>query len=93
MTDEEHRATLITAIDALLGREISVPEFRRRFYDYYIDVMPESALTDSEHEFFGAVQEKLDWVDEEPDAESRRAGWIGHGEFIAWLGTWRDRLG
>lgn len=93
MSDEEHRAILIKAIDALLGRDISVPVFRRRFYDDYIDVVPESALTDPEREFFAAVQEKLDWVDEEPDAESRRAGRIGHGEFIAWLGTWRDRLG
>jgi hypothetical protein len=78
------------AIDALLDESLSVPEFRRRYYDYYVDVLPEWALTDKQRQFFGAAQEKLDWVDDDPDAESRRAGWVGYREFIAWLRDWRD---
>jgi hypothetical protein len=32
------------------------------------------------------VQEKLDFVDaSEPDAESRRYGWVGPEEFRRWL--------
>ena len=90
MDEEDHSVVLMKAIDALLDEGLSMPEFRRRFYDYYVDVLPEWALTDKQRQFFGTVQEKMDWVDEEPDAESRRAGWIGYGEFIAWLREWRN---
>mgnify|MGYP007127696968 CR=1 FL=1 len=93
MSDEEHRAILMGSIDAVLGRRISVPGFRSRYYDYYVDVLPESALTDADRDLFAAVQEKLDWVDEAPDAESRRAGWIDYDEFIAWLRVLRPRFG
>lgn len=86
----EHREILLAAIDSLLGGQIDVPEFRRRYYDYYIDVLPEWALSDHERAFFGAVQEKLDWTDEKPDELSRRAGWIDFAEFKAWLSEERE---
>ena len=35
---------MIDAIDRLLGGEIGVDEFRTDFYDYYVDVVPDSAL-------------------------------------------------
>ena len=91
--DDDHARILLEAIDGFLRGEMAVDEFRRRFYDYYVDVLPEWALTDRERRFFGAVQEKLDWVDEQPDAASRADGWVDHAEFQRWLsdlrGVWQ----
>jgi hypothetical protein len=92
MDEDADRAFLLNSIDMLLRNEISVPEFRARYYDYYVDELPEWALSDDEEEFFGAVHEKLDWVDKTPDAESRKAGWIDHEEFKSWLRIHRDSL-
>ena len=81
MTDEgDHGHFLLGTIDEFLRGETSVEDFRTRFYDYYIDVLPEWALSDRERDFYGSVQEKLDWVDRAPDALSRADGWIDHDD-------------
>jgi len=35
--------------------------------------------------FFGDIQEKLDFTDENPDEESRKYGYINHKEYVKWL--------
>lgn len=86
----DHSEFLLNAIDAFLRGELTFPEFRERYYDYYIDQLPEWALTDRERDFFSEVQEKLDWVDRNPDYESRRAGWIDYEQFTTWLRVERE---
>ena len=68
-----------------LDREWSVQDFRQGFYDYYLEDVPDEDMSRSEREFFNAIQEKLDWVDENPDDESRGFCWIDNIQFLNWL--------
>ncbi|NIR46333.1 MAG: hypothetical protein GWN99_17940 [Gemmatimonadetes bacterium] len=72
-------------IQRVASGEWSVSEFDRSYYDYFLDEAAPESLTGRELEFFGAVQEKLDWVDESPDSESRSYGWMDHQEFREWV--------
>ncbi|MBE9156080.1 hypothetical protein IQ265_04420 [Nodosilinea sp. LEGE 06152] len=65
---------LLSMINTLVAGKYGVPEFEKDYYDFYLDEVPNSALNDEESEFFGSVQEKLDWVDENPDSVSRSYG-------------------
>lgn len=85
MSEVDYRAVLLDMIRKLLTGSWSVPEFRANYYDFVIDGVPDYELSDIEETFFSGVQEKLDWVDSRPDAESRKHGWINHDEFIEWL--------
>ena len=67
-----------------------MPEFEKRYYLYYVEEVPGEALTDRESEFFGYVQEKLDWTAEDPPLEDRRYGWINHAEYVEWVRHLRD---
>ena len=81
------RTELFAQVERLLAGHLSVPAFEARFYDFYMDDVPETALTPREHGFVSAICERLDTTAERPDAESRRRGWIDHGQFLAWLRT------
>ncbi len=72
-------------INNLLTGIWKVDEFRRNYYDFYLEVIPDDLLSDTESEFFASVQEKLDWVDESPDIGSQNAGWLNHEQFVEWL--------
>lgn len=86
-----YEASLLAMIDAVLTRTWSVTEFESSYYDFYLDEVPDQALTEYEHEFFGRVQEQLDLVAEHPDPVSRRDGWMDHPEFLEWLETKRKQ--
>ena len=47
--------------------------------------MPESALTQAEHDFVESVCDRLDVTLERPSAELRRQGWLDYAEFVEWL--------
>ncbi len=72
-------------ITHLIEGNWSVEEFRDKYYGYYLEEVPESALTDAEVGLFGAIQEKLDWTDPSPDKESRKYGWMDNREFVKWV--------
>jgi hypothetical protein len=76
-------------VERLAAGEWDVPAFERAFYDFYLESVPEAALTEREQEFFGLLQERLDWTASEPDSESRRYGWQNYAEYRAWA---RDLL-
>jgi hypothetical protein len=80
-----HDELLLAMIDRLLSGDMSFKDFSRDYYSYYLDGLPDEALTDQQHEFFSAVHERLDWTGEAPDEESRRYGWMDPGEYIDWL--------
>lgn len=81
----DHRAELFALVERVLARTLSVAAFEARFHDFYMDEVPESALTRTEHDFIGGICERLDTTVEHPDAGSRRNGWIDRGQFVAWL--------
>lgn len=68
-----------------------VEEFRFNYYDYYLDDISDEDLSEIEMDFFGGIQEKLDWVDEFPDEESRTVGWLDHEEFILWVKAEKEK--
>lgn len=70
-----HDQVLLQTIDTFLIGSLPFERFSREFYDSYIEVVPDDALTDSQREFYFPIQEKLDWTAPgEPDEESRRYG-------------------
>ena len=79
----DYRAELLAMIERLVGGAWDVPVFERAYYTLYVDRVPWAALTPREHDFFGEVQERLDWTDPAPDAESRAYGWEDHAEYRA----------
>src|SRR5262245_4717562 len=81
----EYREQLLNMIDHLVRGEGSVPEFERHYYRFYIEEVPDDALSDRDSEFFGTVHERLDWTDASPDNESRRHGWLDHEEYRHWV--------
>ena len=86
----DYIAVLLERIDWLLNRELSVSEFREQYYDFYLEQVPDESLSDGDAQFFGAVQEKLDWTDENPDTESRSYGWMNYNEYIKWVRDYRQ---
>ena len=80
-----YKKELIKKINKLLNNEVTVPEFEDQYYFYFLNEVPDDALNDIDFEFFADIQEKLDWVSENPNEEERKYGWINHSEFIEWL--------
>lgn len=72
-------------INLLTKKDYTVEVFRDKYYDFYLEDVPDDALTDDESVLFGSIHEKLDWVDENPNEESRSFGWINNEEFIIWV--------
>lgn len=86
MNDKE---ALLNKINRLLSRELSVPEFRKEYYDFYLE-LPDEALSDEDAKFFGSVQEKLDWTSENPDLESQNYGWMNYNQYIKWVQDYQE---
>jgi hypothetical protein len=85
----DYRAELLSQVERVLAGALSVPAFEARFYDFYMDEVPEAALSQPEHDFVSEICERLDYTVEPPDAESRGYGYGDRAEFLAWL---RDHL-
>ncbi|WP_293005998.1 hypothetical protein [Nitrosomonas sp.] len=85
MTTADYIKQMLTMIDNLLSGMWKIDEFRSNYYDFYLEEVPDDLLSDTESEFFGGVQEKLDWVDESPDIESQNSGWLNHEQFVEWV--------
>ena len=81
----DYRIVLLSKINSLLNEEWDVSQFRKYFYDYYLEQIPEDGLSDIDQIFFADVHEMLDWVDKKPDAESRKYGWIDELQYKNWL--------
>ena len=77
-------------IERLLSGEWSVSKFENEYYDFYLEEVPDKALSDEDSQFFSLVQEKLDWTDAAPDPESRSYGCTNHNEFIQLVQQQRD---
>ncbi len=85
MQKNKYIKNLTSMIEEVLSENCSVSEFRRKFYFYYLDDVPDDALSKKEEEYFNTVQEQLDWVDEHPDDESRSFGWMDEPQYVEWL--------
>lgn len=81
----DYKEALLGKIKRLISGEWTVPRFRESYYWFYLDDVPKEKLTKEDDFFFGEVQEKLDWVNKDPDDESKKAGWMDYLEYIQWL--------
>lgn len=82
---KDYKKELLSRISNLLEGEWDVPTFQKNYYFYYLNEVPDGALTTNESLFFSSIKEKLDFTDEKPDEESRKYGWINHQEYIDWV--------
>jgi len=80
-----YREILLSKINKLINKELTVPEFEKEYYFYFLDDVPDDGLTEDELMFFGDVQEKLDWTDKDPDEVSRSYNWMNHEEYIEYV--------
>lgn len=75
---------LIKKINRLLEGKITVPEFHDEYYMFFVKEAGKD-LTVDDNLFFGDIQEKLDYVVENPEKEDREVGYINYEEYINWL--------
>jgi hypothetical protein len=87
----DYKKQLLALVDQLLAGELTVPQFRVAYYDFYLDEVPDEALTIQDSEFFGLVQEMLDWTALAPPEEDRAVGWMSYDEFRDWVAGERLR--
>ena len=81
----DYQYTLLKMVAHLLDGTWTVSEFRDNYYDFYLEEVPDEAISEFDADFFGLIQEKLDWTDENPDPESRKYGWMDEAEFVKWV--------
>ena len=88
VTSDRHRqerAKLFGWIREFLDSKIGLDDFHRQFYFYFVEELEDDSLDEPDWRFFEVIQEKLDFVSESPDTESRRYGWISDEDFRKWL--------
>jgi hypothetical protein len=92
MDDQLHeRRYLLELLSRFLRHEDDFATFYETFYFHYADDLSDESLSNEDWHFFGAIHEKLDFVAEDPDPQSRKDGWISVGEFRGWLGDLLSR--
>lgn len=80
-----YKEELLNKINKLINSEWDVPMFEKEYYHFYLDKVPSDKLTDSETNFFGLVQEKLEWTSENPSEEEKGYGWADYKTYTEWL--------
>ena len=81
----DYKQELLNKIQKLLSKKYTVQGFEKDYYHYYLDQVPEGALSMIEHTFFGLVQENLDWTGDSRTEEDKKEGWFSGSEYILWL--------
>ena len=81
----DHRAELLKLVQQVAHGGWPVHEFEHAYGDYWIEDLPDGALSEADFDFFAAIHEKLEWTGRDPSAESRQSGWIDYEEFRAWV--------
>jgi len=89
----DYREALLRSIDRLIAGGLTVPKFRDEYYDFYLETVPDDALSDRDSEFFGLVQEMLDWTTSDPPKVDKEAGWMDYEEYLNWLEERRSAYG
>jgi hypothetical protein len=84
-TREEYQRTLTRMIDRLTSGECSVKDFRRAYYDFWLEEVPTGVMSPEEEDLSSAIQEKLDWTAEQPSDEERGYGWLDEREYVDWV--------
>src|SRR6185369_6412647 len=81
----KYRDELLLKINKFIDKKSDFPDFAKEYYQYYLDEVPDKSLSIIEDTFFGLVQEKLDWVTENPSLEEKKHGWANNKTYYEWL--------
>lgn len=81
----DYKKTLIEKINNLVNGNWSVSKFEEEYYKYFLNEVPDMALTTNEMDFFGLVQERLDWTGPNPTMEEKKEGYLDYQEYTEWL--------
>jgi hypothetical protein len=87
----EHRLRLDALIDEYLAGATSVEEFGAAYSRYYLEGVPDTALSPEQFDWYGLVHEKLEWTANTATVEERQLGWMTPGEFRTWLDRHRGK--
>lgn len=79
-----YRELLLTMVREVASGKLSVQDFMTRYYDSYVEEVPEDGLSETDYEFFGKLHEKLDWTAVSPSDEERLWGWINFDDYREW---------
>lgn len=81
----DYKKVLLEKINNLINGIWTLPKFEEEYYQYFLNEVPDDSLTTTEMEFFGLVQEKLDWTAPTPSLEEKQDGYIDHQGYTEWL--------
>ena len=81
---DDYREQLLGMVRKLTDGKWSVRKFRDCFYMFFVDEVPDDALTDAEHAFFGELQMQLDFVTSWPTKAERLSGFMSNREYVGW---------
>ena len=84
-----HTAHLDELVARFLEKKADFGTFQADFADYFLERIPDSAMSPEELEYYGAIHEKSEWTALDPPKSDRKHGWIDESEFSAWLGSHR----
>lgn len=80
----DYKKELSQKIQNLLEKKWDVSKFKDEYYFYYINNVPDDALTPDEDLVFGDIQTKLDYITNKPGKDSQH-GYITPEEYINWV--------
>jgi hypothetical protein len=80
MTTDELRKTLDSLIDRLCSGALSVGDFREGYYLLQAE-HPAHEMSPYESDYYGQIQEALDWTVPSLDDEARRDGYMDEEQY------------
>ncbi|WP_018997422.1 hypothetical protein [Hirschia maritima] len=91
----ENKDKMYLMIQQFLTGTFSYDDLFEKYSEFYLEVVTDEELDEMpkiEYMFFSEVHDKLYWVDEKPDDESRSFGWIDYDQYKTWIVEKRDIL-
>ncbi len=82
---KEFEEKLLSKISNFINSEQSLDKFYDDYYLFFVDKIPEDALDNNQFKFFGTIQEKWDFVTEDPSEDDRKYGYINVEEYKTWI--------
>jgi hypothetical protein len=72
-------------VGALLEKALTFAEFEKRYVEFFADNNADEFFTDSDHDLYGALFERLQWTVERPSSFDRADGYHSADETEEWI--------
>lgn len=80
-----HRDVLEALIEAYLAGRMSFDDFGPAFSHYFIEKVPEDALTTDDLMWYHDVHERIEWTTDAPTPEDVGYGYTTPSQYFRWL--------